>query len=326
MNRKLIKTILSLLLCLSLLTAVACAAGAHSDRGEPESSTSQEVFGAASETPVASGPDYTDRDSIAPAYAKAVDSLTEQGVLNGYDDGRFHPADTLTRDQGAKIITYLILGAEAAEQLTCEEAPFTDVPVTLWSAPAVAWCENHDIVHGVGNGSFRPSDPLTGQQFAKMLLCAYQLGDPARYVHSGWPGNVVEDAEALGLLAGDPDMCSDTPIQRQQAVLMSYNAQHQESAAPEPDSQPDNDVETPEIEIDMDDTATVTTPIEQPRSETPAEDQPESGTIPEEQSEAGTNPDETTQPETDPNPPEESNPKSDVVVDPNGDILLPEVP
>ena len=333
MNRKLVKTILSLLLCLSLLTAVACAAGASSGERETESHTAPDVFGAASEPPVAFAPGYSDRDSIAPAYTKAVDYLTEQGILNGYDDGRFHPADTLTRDQGAKIITYLILGPEAAEKLTCDKAPFTDVPVTLWSAPAVAWCEAHDIVHGVGNGSFRPGEPLTGQQFAKMLMNSYRLGDPSRYVGDGWGDRVSADALNLGLLEGDTYMCTDQPITRQQAALMAYNAQHQEPgasepAAPEPDSQPGNDLETPEIEIDLEDTELGTTPIEQPQTETPSdeqseepthgEEQSEQGANPEEQSEQGANPEETTQPETDP--------KSDVVVDPNGDILLPEVP
>ena len=309
MNRKLVKTILSLLLCLSLLTAVACAAGEGASAREPEAAISSDEFGTASETP----PDYTDRDSIEPAYAKAVDTLTERGVLNGYDDGRFHPADTLTRDQGAKIITYLILGVEAADQLTCVEAPFTDVPVTLWSAPAVAWCEAHDVVHGTGNGKFKPGDPLTGQQFAKMLMNSYSLGDPSRYLGDGWGDRVTADALNLGLLEGDTRMCTDQPITRQQAALMAYNAQHQEPAAPE-SAQPGNDVETPEIEIDLENTEPDTTPIDQP------------GTATEEQTEPGANPEETTQPEPDPKPQEETVPKSDVAVDPNGDILLPEVP
>ena len=94
----------------------------------------------------------------------------------------------------------------------------------MWSAPVASWCAGRDIVHGVGDGSFRPGDPLTGQQFAKMLLCALGLGDPGRYVNGGWDTRVKADADALGLLNGDGDMCTAQPISRQQAALMANNA------------------------------------------------------------------------------------------------------
>ena len=76
----------------------------------------------------------------------------------------------------------------------------------------------------MGDGSFKPEDPLTGQQFAKMLLCAFKLGDPARYVGDGWEIRVTQDAEILGLLEGDAGLCTHQPITRQQAALMAYNA------------------------------------------------------------------------------------------------------
>ena len=84
------------------------------------------------------------------AYARAVEHMTEQDVLRGFDDGGFHPADTLTREQGAKIITYLLLGAETADALTGGAAPFTDVAASRWSAPGIAWCSDRHILDGYG--------------------------------------------------------------------------------------------------------------------------------------------------------------------------------
>jgi hypothetical protein len=48
--------------------------------------------------------DFTDYGDIE--YQEAVNVLTSIGVINGVDDGNsFNPTGTLTREQGAKIIT-----------------------------------------------------------------------------------------------------------------------------------------------------------------------------------------------------------------------------
>ena len=168
---------------------------------------------------------YPDRADIGPAYTRAVEHMTEQNILQGYDDGGFHPGDTLTREQGAKIITYLLLGAEKADALTGGAAPFADVAASRWSAPAIAWCSARHILDGYGNGRFGPADPLTGQQFAKMLLCAYGLGDASGYVGAAWAEKVSAAGDAYDLFAGDETMDSGRPLQRQQAALMADNAQ-----------------------------------------------------------------------------------------------------
>ena len=180
------------------------------------------VVSAAAQEPLSR---YPDRADIGAAYARAVERMTEQDVLRGFDDGGFHPADTLTREQGAKIITYLLLGAEKADALTCGAAPFTDVAASRWSAPGIAWCSERHILDGYGNGRFGPADPLTGRQFAKMLLCAFGLGDSARYVGAGWAEQVSADSGEYELFVGDETMDSGLPLQRQQAALMADNAQ-----------------------------------------------------------------------------------------------------
>ena len=278
--------LLTMALSAALLTVTACGASAQ------ENST----VDAAAPAVVAAA--YMDQFDIGAAYAQAVDAMTEQGVLEGYDDGKFHPSETLTREQGAKIITYLIMGANAAEALTCDTAPYTDVAASRRSASCIAWCTEQHILDGYGGGRFGPADPLTGQQFAKMLLCAYRLGDNARYVGADWARNVSADAAGLGLYAGDAAMDFDQPLQRQQAALMASNAQtaNGSAATVQPvggasggrgtsgggGGSSGGDVQTPEIEI------------------VPADNSGET----EENTETG---------ET-------------VATDSNGDILLPEVP
>ncbi len=168
---------------------------------------------------------YHDKKEIGSAYREAVLHMTEQEVLQGYDDGNFHPAVTLTREQGAKIVTYLLLDSEQAEALTCEEAPYEDVAADRWSAACIAWCTERHILDGYGDGNYGPEDSLTGRQFAKMLLCAYELGTPSLYLGNEWKEHVSADGREAGLFNGDEAMDSDSPLQRQQAALMADNAQ-----------------------------------------------------------------------------------------------------
>lgn len=198
--QKPMKRIAALALCLLLTAATALAAGYH------------------------------DSGDVGTAYRDAVARMSEAGVLNGFPDGTFRPAEALTREQGAKLITYMLLGAGAAEALTCDKAPYDDVAANRWSAPSIAWCTDRHILDGYGGGRFGPADQLTGQQFAKMLLCAYGLGENARYVGSSWAANVSADSGKLGLFAGDPAMDSGQPLQRQQAALMAVNAQSAKDA------------------------------------------------------------------------------------------------
>ena len=174
--------------------------------------------------PVSAG--FTDEKQIGTAYMTAVDLMTARGVLNGFPDGSFQPQGTLTREQGAKIITYMALGEEVS-RLTCASAPFDDVKADRWSAPCISWCAERQILLGYGDGCFGPEDTLTGEQFSKMLLCALGLAREGNYVGLGvtWADAVREDGKAAGIYAGDASMGSSAPISREQAALLAYNAQ-----------------------------------------------------------------------------------------------------
>ena len=173
----------------------------------------------------AAAAEFKDGNSIAVTYREAVDQMAERGVINGFPDGTFQPGGTLTREQGAKIVVSLVLG-DKADELTCDSAPFNDVAANRWSAAFIAWCVEREILLGYGDGSFGPADTLTGDQFAKMLLCALGLAREGNYVGLGasWFDAVREDGEAAGLYSGDAAMASDRPITRAQAALLARNA------------------------------------------------------------------------------------------------------
>ena len=167
---------------------------------------------------------FTDSPQIGDPYRAAVSAVSEAGVINGFPDGSFLPENPLTREQAAKIVTFMLLGESEAAALVCVDSPYSDVETSRWSAPAIRYCTEQNILHGMGDGTYKPTSLLTGPQFAKMLLCAYKLDDPSRYVGDGWMENVVEDGMKAGLFEGDLSMSSDKALQRQQAALMAWNA------------------------------------------------------------------------------------------------------
>ena len=164
---------------------------------------------------------FTDKASVK--NTEAVEVMSTIGIIDGYADGSFKPEGTLTREQAAKIITYMKLGKTAADKLVATVAPYSDVAANRWSAGAIAYCTNEGILAGVGNGKFNPTGELTGLQFAKMLLVA--LGyDPKieGLTGSAWAVNTATlalDAD----LDDDVDSALSTAISRQNAAQMAFN-------------------------------------------------------------------------------------------------------
>ena len=91
--------------------------------------------------------DFTDADDVK--YEEAVDVMSSIGVIEGFETGAFNPNGTLTREQAAKIITYMMLGQTQADKLVTTIAPYSDVAATRWSAGAIAYCTNEGILSGV---------------------------------------------------------------------------------------------------------------------------------------------------------------------------------
>ena len=168
--------------------------------------------------------DYKDYSKVT--YKEAVDVMTAAGIFNGGDGNNFNPDANLNREQAAKIITYMLVGQEAADKLVTTIAPYSDVAANRWSAGSIAYCTNEGIIAGDGNGRFNPTDPVTGTQFAKMLLVA--LGyDPQieQLVGNSWAINVSK--LALGdadLDDGMEEIALSVNLTREQAAQMAFNA------------------------------------------------------------------------------------------------------
>jgi len=123
-------------------------------------------------------PSFRDVRSNSTFYA-AVNSLAAAGVVSGYADGSFRPADPVTRAQFAKIIVLATGGYGVAPAAT--QATFPDVPFTGASYPfdfveeAVAL----GIIQGYDDGLFGPGDNVTRAQIAIMVVRSGERSSPS---------------------------------------------------------------------------------------------------------------------------------------------------
>lgn len=170
---------------------------------------------------VASAATFTDAAKIQ--YTEAVDVMTGIGAINGYTDGTFNPAGSITREEAAKLVTYTILGADLAKSLTVTSTGFKDVEATRWSAPFITYLVSKGIINGMGDGTFAPEGKVTGYQLAKMLLCAVGYGKQGEFTGATWELNVAVLASGKGVFTGSKAASFSTAATREEAALYCFN-------------------------------------------------------------------------------------------------------
>ena len=152
-------------------------------------------------------PDVSSRSVTAPGktfpdlknspYQTAVQALAARGIINGCDDGRFHPEQNLTRAQFAQILS-------GALGLPMESVViFPDVRENDWFCPAVATAARVGLILGTAAGTYEPNRPITRQEAALILSRAAALCgiDPAK-------GNSVSASDAAQIADWAFDACA----------------------------------------------------------------------------------------------------------------------
>ncbi len=162
---------------------------------------------------------YTDIQESDYCYEAAV-RLGDLGIISGYDDGSFHPNDTITRAEYARIIVSA-MDKETDAKSTGMISSFMDVPDGLWSAPYINYVSSQNIVAGYSDGSFQPDKTISFAESLTILLRV--LGYTEASVGYFWPNNYVDAANSLGI-SSDMSYGVNQPITRGDAVMMIDHA------------------------------------------------------------------------------------------------------
>lgn len=107
-----------------------------------------------------------------------INTLTSKGVISGYPDGSFRPNNTVARAEALKMITKSkILVDRGFGYDFSATSSFSDVRPSDWFYVTVVTANKKGWISGYSDGRFGPGDPVTREQFAKMIVKA--LGIPS---------------------------------------------------------------------------------------------------------------------------------------------------
>jgi PKD repeat protein len=108
-----------------------------------------------------------------------VEACVAAGIVHGYDDGRYHPADIVTRDQMAVFVARALAGGDANVLTPTGAATFADVPADYWAYKYVEYAKAHLVVNGYDATSYRPTLPADRGQMAVYMarMMVAPLGD-----------------------------------------------------------------------------------------------------------------------------------------------------
>ncbi|EFI67190.1 S-layer protein [Lysinibacillus fusiformis ZC1] len=156
--------------------------------------------------PVASAAQVNDYNKISGYAKEAVQSLVDQGVIQGDTNGNFNPLNTVTRAQAAEIFT------KALELEADGDVNFSDVKKGAWYYNSIAAVVANGIFEGVSAKEFAPNKSLTRSEAAKVLVDAFglegseslsQFADASQV--KGWAKDALETAVANGIFTGSEE-------------------------------------------------------------------------------------------------------------------------
>jgi hypothetical protein len=137
---------------------------------------------------------------------EAITVLHAAGIIDGRDDGTYHPADKITRAEAAKLIAYAALSAATASRLPTNAGnTFTDIDAAnQFASGAIAYLTQQGAINGTNYEQtlFDPGSDITGVAVMKILLGVLGYGANDEFIGTLWETNTITHAAVLGLSAG----------------------------------------------------------------------------------------------------------------------------
>lgn len=137
-------------------------------------------------------------------HADNIERVAAAGIAGGYGDGRFGPADAVTRGQMA---TFLARSLELSDP---GGEPFDDVPDTHTHGAGIRAVAAAGVAGGFTDGTYRPAELVSRAQMATFLTRALGSSDPGvRYFLDVTAANVhspgIQAVAAEGVAGGFND-------------------------------------------------------------------------------------------------------------------------
>ncbi len=175
------------------------------------------------EVVVQAAPRFADVPVGHPAF-RAVEYLSDRGVLGGYTDGLFRPDTPATRSQFAKMIVI----AMGWGLINPPEPRFTDVPPEHPLYPYIETAAARGMLPGFLDGTFEPNMPVSRSEALLTLLAASgKTLNTAGALLADLPPDhwaaTCDPDPRRGPSYYDNTTCGNTPATRADSALLVYN-------------------------------------------------------------------------------------------------------
>jgi len=114
---------------------------------------------------------FSDVPLSSPDYS-AIESLKNLGVIQGYSDGTFKPAQSVNRAEALKMV---LLSAKVQVDPGLYDTGFPDVKLSDWFSGYIFNAQNLKIVNGNPDGTFAPQRQVNKAEFLKMTEQAFKV-------------------------------------------------------------------------------------------------------------------------------------------------------
>lgn len=147
-------------------------------------------------------------------YAEAVSYVVERELFNGRNAWEFDPLTQMSR---VELVTVIWRLAGKPDFTNTDKPNFTDCTAGAWYTAALNWATKHEIVNGMGDGTFAPDEPVTREQIVTIIYRYAKLveadvsaeADFTDFVDSAAVSSYAKDAMSwavgIGLIQGDQD-------------------------------------------------------------------------------------------------------------------------
>lgn len=134
------------------------------------------------------------------SYSLAVDTLSNLGIINGYEDGTFKPTENVTRAEFTAMLMRT-RGLEGVGSTSLEEPPFPDVVSSdvSWAIGNIRTAHSKGIINGYDDGTFKPNNNVLYEEAVKMIVCAMGYAD-FQPEGSEWYSKYINSANYMGIL------------------------------------------------------------------------------------------------------------------------------
>ncbi len=125
---------------------------------------------------------------VQPAFW-ALDQIlacVDAGIVAGYPDGTYGPANAVTRDQMAVYISRALAGGDGKVPTGPATATFSDVPIDYWACKYVEYAAAQNVVQGYSDGTYKPTDQVDRGQMAVFIARSIYTPTAARLDLTGY--------------------------------------------------------------------------------------------------------------------------------------------